>query len=43
MSPESLERMRLTLRQAYAQTINLLFGGLLTAAGCRDHEKTQRS
>jgi len=43
LSPETLERLHLSPRQAYAQTTNLLLGGLLTAAGRRDHEKTQRS
>jgi AcrR family transcriptional regulator len=43
LNPETLERLHLTPKQAYAKTTNLLLGGLLTAAGRRDYEKTERS
>lgn len=43
LHPETLDRLHLTPRQAYVKTTNLLLGGLLTAAGRRDYEKTDRS
>ena len=42
LNPESLNRLHLTPGQAYEKSINLLLGGMLTAAGRRDHEKSQR-
>lgn len=42
LSPDSLERLHLSPKQAYAQTTHLLLGGLFTAAGRREHEKTER-
>jgi AcrR family transcriptional regulator len=43
LHPGTLDRLHLTPRQAFAKTTNLLLGGMLTAAGRRDHEKTERS
>lgn len=43
LNAESLDRLHLTPTQAFAKTTSLLLGGLLTAAGRRQHEKTDRS
>lgn len=43
LHPGTLDRLHLTPRQAFAKTTNLLLGGLLTAAGRRDYEKSERS
>ena len=43
LNPESLDRLHITPKEAYSKSTNLLLGGMLTAAGRRDHEKTQRS
>lgn len=43
LHPGTLDRLHLTPRQAFAKTTNLLLGGMLTAAGRRDHEKSERS
>ncbi|HEY5550361.1 MAG TPA: TetR/AcrR family transcriptional regulator [Opitutaceae bacterium] len=43
LHPDTLDRLHLTPRQAFAKTTNLLLGGMLTAAGRRDHEKSERS
>jgi len=37
--PDTLERLRLTPDQVFAQAIDLFFGGLLTPAGRKDYEK----
>jgi AcrR family transcriptional regulator len=43
LHPETLQRLHLTPKQAFAKTTNLLLAGMLTAAGRRDHEKSVRS
>jgi AcrR family transcriptional regulator len=43
LNPETLQRLHLTPKQAFAKTTNLLLAGMLTAAGRRDHEKSVRS
>lgn len=43
LHPGTLDRLRLTPHQAFAKTTSLLLGGMLTAAGRRDHEKSERS
>jgi AcrR family transcriptional regulator len=39
MHPDTLERLKLNPDQMFTQAINLFFGGLLTPAGRKDHEK----
>ncbi|HNC23776.1 MAG TPA: TetR/AcrR family transcriptional regulator [Opitutaceae bacterium] len=39
MHPDTLERLQLTPDEMFARAINLFFGGLLTPAGRKDHEK----
>ncbi len=39
MHPDTLERLQLGPDRVFAQAINLFFGGLLTPAGRKDHEK----
>jgi AcrR family transcriptional regulator len=39
MHPDTLERLHLGPDRVFAQAINLFFGGLLTPAGRKDHEK----
>ncbi len=39
MHPDTLERLQLTPDEMFARSINLFFGGLLTPAGRKDHEK----
>lgn len=39
MHPDTLDRLQLGPDRAFAQAINLFFGGLLTPAGRKDHEK----
>jgi len=39
MHPDSLERLKLTPDQVFAQATSLFFGGLLTPAGRKDYEK----
>jgi AcrR family transcriptional regulator len=43
LHPGTLDRLHLTPREAFARTTNLLLGGMLTAAGRRDHEKSERT
>jgi AcrR family transcriptional regulator len=43
LHPETLQRLHLTPKQAFAKTTNLLLAGMLTAAGRRDHDKSERS
>ena len=43
LNPGTLDRLRLTPTQVFSRTTNLLLGGLLTAAGRREYEKTERS
>lgn len=39
MHPDTLERLGLNPDQMFARAVNLFFGGLLTPAGRKDHEK----
>jgi len=39
MHPDTLERLKLQPDQMFIKAINLFFGGLLTPAGRKDHEK----
>lgn len=39
MHPDTLERLKLNPDQMFARAVNLFFGGLLTPAGRKDHEK----
>ncbi|HWA85869.1 MAG TPA: helix-turn-helix domain-containing protein [Opitutus sp.] len=39
MHPDTLERLQLTPDQMFTKAVNLFFGGLLTPAGRKDHEK----
>ena len=39
MHPDTLDRLKLNPDQMFIQAINLFFGGLLTPAGRKDHEK----
>ena len=39
MHPDTLERLRLSPDQMFTKAVNLFFGGLLTPAGRKDHEK----
>lgn len=39
MHPDALERLQLQPDQIFTQAINLFFGGLLTPAGRKEHEK----
>lgn len=39
MHPDTLERLQLSPDRVFAQAIDLLFGGLLSPAGRKDHEK----
>ena len=39
MHPDTLERLQLHPDQMFTKAINLFFGGLLTPAGRKDHEK----
>jgi AcrR family transcriptional regulator len=39
MHPDSLERLQLSPDEIFRRAINLFFGGLLTPAGRKDHEK----
>lgn len=39
MHPDTLERLHLSPDQMFARAIDLFFGGLLTPAGRKDHEK----
>ena len=39
MMPAALERLRLGPAEMCTRAIDLFFGGLLTSAGCRQHEK----
>jgi AcrR family transcriptional regulator len=39
MHPDTLERLKRTPDQIFSQAIDLFFGGLLTLAGRKDHEK----
>jgi len=39
LHPDALERLQLGPDRVFAQAINLFFGGLLTPAGRKDHEK----
>lgn len=41
LDPGTLVPLRLSPRQAYARSTDLLLGGILTAAGRRDHERTR--
>jgi AcrR family transcriptional regulator len=43
LHPGTLDRLHLTPRQAFAKTTTLLLGGMLTTAGRRDHEKSERN
>jgi len=43
LHPETLQRLHVTPKQAFAKTTNLLLAGMLTAAGRRDHEKSERT
>ena len=43
LNPESLNRLHVTPREAYETSTDLLLGGLLTAAGRREHEKANRN
>lgn len=39
MHPDTLERLQLGPDRVFTQAVNLFFGGLLTPAGRKDHEK----
>ncbi len=39
MHPDTLERLKLSPDEMFTQAIDLFFGGLLTPAGRKDHEK----
>ena len=39
MHPDSLERLQLQPDEVFSRALNLFFGGLLTPAGRKDHEK----
>jgi AcrR family transcriptional regulator len=41
MHPDTLERLQLHPDQMFTKAVNLFFGGLLTTAGRKDHEKHQ--
>lgn len=41
LDPRNLDRLHLTPRLAFSKSINLLLCGMLTAAGRREHEKTE--